>query len=87
MLAELNLASNAIGYDGSRYISQAMKLNTTIDILNLKLNSIDDKGGAKFFKDLVFNTNIKHLDMEANLFSSMTARKLSLYLQAPNPLK
>lgn len=83
----MNLASNNIRYDGSRYISQALKLNTTIDYLNLKLNSIDDKGGAKFFKDLIFNTNIKHLNVEANLFSSMTVRKLSLYLQAPNPLK
>jgi hypothetical protein len=29
-LTHLNLASNAIGYDGSRYLSQAIKLNTTL---------------------------------------------------------
>lgn len=62
ILTHLNLTSNTIGYDGSRYISQAIKLNSTLEYLSLKLNSIDDKAGAKFFKDLTFNTNLQVLD-------------------------
>lgn len=53
----------------------------------MKLNSIDDKAGAKFFKDLTFNTNIQVLDLEANLLGPMSVRKISLYLQVPNSLK
>lgn len=53
----------------------------------MKLNSIDDKAGAKLFKDLTFNTNIQVLDLEANLLGPMSVRKISLYLQVPNSLK
>jgi hypothetical protein len=63
VLTHLNLSNNAIAYDGSRYIAQALKLNSTLDYLNLKLNAIDDKAGAKFFKDLTFNTNLKIIDL------------------------
>ena len=76
MLTHLNLSNNAIGFDGSRYLAQA-----------LKLNAIDDKAGAKFFKDLTFNTSLRILDMEANLLSSMSVRKLCLYLQGSNSLR
>lgn len=81
------MSNNSIGYDGSRYIAQALKLNSTLEYLNLKLNSIDDKAGAKFFKDLTFNTNLKILDFEANLLSTMTVRKLCLYMQVPHSLR
>lgn len=87
ILTHLNLSNNTIGYDGSRYIAQALKLNSTLEYLNLKLNSIDDKAGAKLFKDLTFNTNLKILDLEANLLSTMTVRKLSLYIQTPHSLR
>lgn len=39
------------------------------------------------FKDLTFNTNLKILDIEANLLSTMTVRKLSLYIQTPHSLR
>jgi Ran GTPase-activating protein (RanGAP) involved in mRNA processing and transport len=81
------LGNNVIGFDGSRYLAQSLKLNSNIEYLSLKLNSIDDKAGAKFFKDLTFNTSLKVLDMEANLLSSMSVRKICLYLQGPNSLR
>jgi len=68
-------------------LAQALKLNNTLEYLSLKLNAIDDKAGAKFFKDLTFNTNLRVLDMEANLLSSMSLRKICLYLQGPNSLR
>jgi Ran GTPase-activating protein (RanGAP) involved in mRNA processing and transport len=83
----LNLGNNAIGYNGSRYLAQALKLNSTLEYLSLKLNSIDDKAGAKFFKDLTYNTNLKILDFEANSLSTMTVRKLCLYIQVPHSLR
>ncbi len=81
------MSNNVIGFDGSRYLAQALKLNSTLEYLNLKLNSIDDKAGAKFFKDLTFNTNLKILDLEANLLSTMTVRKICLYIQVPHSLR
>ena len=87
ILTHLNLSNNTIGFDGSRYLAQALKLNTTLEYLSLKLNAIDDKAGAKFFKDLTFNTALRVLDMEANLLSSMSVRKICLYLQGPNSLR
>ena len=83
----MNLGNNAIGFDGSRYLAQALKLNSTLEYLSLKLNALEDKAGAKFFKDLTFNTNLKVLDMEANLLSTMSVRKICLYLQGTNSLR
>lgn len=51
------------------------------------MNAIDDKAGAKFFKDLAFNTSLRILDLEANSLAAMTVRKLCLYLQGPNSLR
>ena len=68
-------------------MAQALKLNSTLEFLSLKLNSIDDKAGAKFFKDLTFNTNLKILDFEANFMSTMAIRKICLYLQVPHSLR
>ena len=62
-------------------------MNSTLEYLSLKLNNIDDKAGAKFFKDLTFNNNLKVLDMEANLLSTMTVRKICLYMQGTNSLR
>jgi Ran GTPase-activating protein (RanGAP) involved in mRNA processing and transport len=87
ILTHLNLSNNAIGFDGSRFLAQALKLNSTLEFISLKLNAIDDKAGAKFFKDLTYNTNLRVLDVEANLLSTMTVRKLCLYLQGPNSLR
>jgi Ran GTPase-activating protein (RanGAP) involved in mRNA processing and transport len=67
----LNLSNNNIGYDGSRYIAQALKINKTLETLNLKLNTLNDKAGSKLFKDLAFNTKLKRLDLEANSFSGL----------------
>jgi len=34
----------------------------------LRLNCLDDKAGAKFFKDLVFNRTLEELNASGNKF-------------------
>jgi len=55
ILLKLDLSNNAIGYTGSRYLAKALRLNKSLENLNLSLNSFDDKAGSKFFSDLVVN--------------------------------
>ena len=66
VLLYLSVADNQIGYDGSRFLAQALKMNKTLQKLNLKLNNIKDKGGAKFFKDLMENESLTELSVAAN---------------------
>jgi hypothetical protein len=46
-----------VHYEGSRYLAQALKVNKSLKNLNLKLNRIDDKGGAKLCIDLQENNS------------------------------
>ena len=66
VLLTLDLTDNQIGYDGSRYLAQALKMNKTLQRLSLKLNNIKDKGGSKFFKDLIENEALIELNFAAN---------------------
>lgn len=52
ILLKLDLSNNGIGVSGSRYLAYALKLNKSLEYLNLALNSFDDKAGFKFFGDL-----------------------------------
>jgi len=35
-------------------------------MLSIKLNNITDKGGDKFFRDIIGNSTLKELDMSGN---------------------
>lgn len=83
----LNLNNNSISYDGSRYISQALKINKTLEELHLKLNKFDDKAGSKFFKDLSLNTGLKFLDLSANSLAHLSARKIAELIQTGTTLR
>jgi Ran GTPase-activating protein (RanGAP) involved in mRNA processing and transport len=45
ILIYLDISNNQIDYDGSRYLAQALKINTTFTHLNMRLNCLDDKAG------------------------------------------
>jgi hypothetical protein len=45
ILIYLDISNNQIDYDGSRYLAQALKINTTLTHLNMRLNCLDDKAG------------------------------------------
>jgi Ran GTPase-activating protein (RanGAP) involved in mRNA processing and transport len=69
ILLVLDLSDNLIGYEGSRYLAQAMKKNQNLHTLRLKLNNFNDKAGMKFFKDLMPNKILQELDFAANTLS------------------
>lgn len=77
----MNLADNSINYEGSRYLCQALKVNTSLVNLNLKLNRLDDKAGSKMCIDLrVKNSKLKVLNLGANLLGNMFCESLSEYI-------
>ena len=69
ILLYLDISNNFIGYDGSRYISQALKVNQNLKSISLRLNNFNDKAGMKFFKDLVVNKGLTDLNISGNQFS------------------
>jgi len=71
VLVYLDLSNNELGYDGSRYLSQALKINKTLKCLNLRLNGLSDKAGMKFFQDLIYNRGIKELNLSGNSLEYM----------------
>ena len=79
ILLSLDLTDNQIGYDGSRFLAQALKMNKTLQRLNLKLNNIKDKGGSKFFKDLIENETLIELNMAANTLGVQVIFKAIIY--------
>lgn len=81
ILTHLNLSDNLIDYEGSRYLCQALKVNTSLVSLNLKLNRIDDKAGQKMCIDLrVKNSVLQELNLAANLLGNMFCESLTEYI-------
>lgn len=70
ILLELDLSDNLISYEGTRYLSQAIKVNKTLQKLNLRLNNFNDKAGMKFFKDVSINKSLLELNLSANSLGS-----------------
>lgn len=70
ILLELDLSDNVIGYEGSRYLSHAIKVNKTLQKLNLRLNNFNDKAGMKFFRDISLNKSLVELNLSANSLGS-----------------
>ena len=70
ILLELDLSDNLIGYEGSRYMSQAIKINKTLQKLSHRLNNFNDKAGMKFFRDISVNKSLIDLNLSANSLGS-----------------
>jgi len=84
-LTHLNLSDNSIHYEGSRYIAQALKVNKSLRHLNLKLNRIDDKGGAKLCTDLLNNNSeLESFSLSSNSLAHMFCESLSEFLKLNN---
>lgn len=66
ILLELDLSDNLIGYEGSRYLSQGLKINKTLQKISLRLNNFNDKAGAKFFKDIAMNRALVEINLSSN---------------------
>lgn len=84
----MNLSDNSIHYEGSRYIAQALKVNKSLKHLNLKLNRIDDKGGAKLCTDLQNNNSqLESLSLSSNSLGHMFCESLSEFLKLNRTIK
>ena len=82
ILTHLNLGDNVIKYEGSRYLAQALKVNSSLRVVNLKLNRIDDKGGSKLCIDLMNNNNtIQDINLSSNSLGHMFAESLAELLK------
>ena len=55
VIISINLSDNKIGYEGVSYFGYALKSNTSLLELNLRLNNLDDASGTRIFKDLCLN--------------------------------
>lgn len=53
ILTHLNLCDNQLNYEASRFLCQALRNNSSLIYLNLKLNRLDDKAGSKMCIDLL----------------------------------
>lgn len=69
ILLEIDLSDNLIGYEGSRYLSQGLKINKTLQKINLRLNNFNDKAGAKFFQDIAMNRALFEINLSSNSLS------------------
>lgn len=52
ILTELDLCDNLIDASAMKFLGHALKFNTTLQVLNLKLNKVCDSAGDRFFRDL-----------------------------------
>jgi len=55
----VDISNNQIGYEGSRYLAQTLKKNTSLLGIDIKLNFFNDKAACKFFKDLSGNKTLQ----------------------------
>ena len=60
-MTHLNLSGNKIGVSGAVFLSQGLKVNTTLTYLNLGHNEIDDSGAAFLSQALKVNTTLTNL--------------------------
>ena len=87
-MSRLDLGDNIIHYEGSRYLAQALKVNKTLKSLILKLNRIDDKGGAKLCNDLMTNnTTLQELSLAGNSLGEKFCESLAELLMQNKSLK
>ena len=63
----LDLFKNKITFKGALYLSEMLKLNGTLRILNLRWNQIDDDGAKRLFDVLKDgNKTLEHLHLDLN---------------------
>ena len=78
----MNLGDNAIYYEGSRYLAQALKVNKSLISLDLKLNRLDDKAGSKLCIDLLNNNSgLQVICLASNLLGNMFCESLAEFLK------
>ena len=87
-MTDLDLTDNAIAYEGSRYLAQALKVNKVLKNLSLKLNRLDDKAGSKLCIDLLNNSsNLESISLSSNSLGHMFCESLAEFLNLNKAIK
>ncbi|KEG11148.1 leucine-rich protein [Trypanosoma grayi] len=77
-LEELYLHDNKIRGDGAAALGEALTMNTTLRVLNLRLNRIpDEPGGVALVTGLASPTALEVLDLSHNALGDATAQVLA----------
>lgn len=66
ILLTLDLGDNIIGNEGAKFLGHALKVNKTLQSINLKINNFTDKSGVRMFKDLINNKSLIFLNLSSN---------------------
>ena len=81
-ITSLVLCDNQIHADGGKYFGRALKVNGTLQELDLRLNRLSDEGGALLFDGLIANKSLSSLNVSCNCLGASTAKKCIEYLKA-----
>ncbi len=76
----LNLSETAD--DGSRAIAEALKMNCSLDAVNLYGNRIGEGGSRAIAKALNFNSSLQKIDLRNNIIKSESIEMCNQALQA-----
>ena len=76
MLESLSLSSNSLGHMFCESLAEFLKLNTSIKILDISCNFIDDTNAATLKDSLEGNPNIIEIDVRNNQLSDETVEDI-----------
>ncbi|CAN0296953.1 unnamed protein product, partial [Hapterophycus canaliculatus] len=69
--------------EGGRYIGRALRSNTSLVSLNLRLNRLTDEGGRMLIEGLHDNPTLACLNLSANSIAREACSSLSVVLRKP----
>mmetsp|Transcript_9505 Transcript_9505/g.38794 ORF Transcript_9505/g.38794 Transcript_9505/m.38794 type:complete len:203 (+) Transcript_9505:873-1481(+) len=69
------------GRQGGRYLGRALKMNQSLQFLNLRLNRLTDSGGQSLLEGLHQQSTLTNLNIAANSLGSAFARSFAVVLQ------
>jgi len=84
----LDLFKNKITSKGVLYLSEMLKVNGTLRILNLRWNQIDDDGAKSLFDVLKDgNRTLEHLHLDLNQITDKSVESILKMINANQTLK
>ena len=73
ILTLLNFAGNEIQAEGGRMLGRIMKVNTSLEVVDLKMNLFGDEGGRMVLEGVMKNNYLQYLNLSHNDLSSVSA--------------
>jgi hypothetical protein len=83
----LDFSSYIVDYEGAVAISEALKTNSTLQVIDLEENEIGDKGATAFAKALKTNTSLQEINLNDNRIGDEGAIAISEALKTNSTLR